>query len=130
MPGVLRARSAKLLHLPWAWPPRPGRLESRHLVIAVLAVLIVVGGAMRYREIGKNQRVSADEMSYAGLANSIASGHGYLGQIHWAPGAPYVFALFSRLEGSTIRIGPHARSPAQAAQLVIGLATLVLAAFG
>jgi 4-amino-4-deoxy-L-arabinose transferase-like glycosyltransferase len=99
-------------------------------VIAVLAVLIVVGGAMRYREIGKNQRVSADEMSYAGLANSIASGHGYLGQIHWAPGAPYVFALFSRLEGSTIRIGPHARSPAQAAQLVIGLATLVLAAFG
>ena len=77
-------------------------------VLALLALILVVGGALRAQQaIHGSGYQSADEKSYAKLAIDIAK-HGNYGDattnmsqpLHWPPGAPALFALAYKIHPS------------------------------
>jgi 4-amino-4-deoxy-L-arabinose transferase-like glycosyltransferase len=105
------------------------RLSSANrLALLALAVLIVLGGALRVNAIGGDKFVSADEAGYAGNANRILAHEPYA-SFKWAPGTPFVFALATRLSGHrSLKITAHAHGPAQDTQVLIELSTLLLVA--
>jgi hypothetical protein len=107
------------------WFPR--RIDR--ILLAVIAVVIIAGTALRIGAIGTNSRVSTDEYGYAENANQILAGKPLV-TLKWAPGTSVMFAAAAVLRGySHIKVRAHSRGVAQYAQLVTELATLVLVAF-
>jgi hypothetical protein len=108
--------------------PTPSPTAVRTLAVSAILVLVLLGALLRADAIGGDKRVSADEAGYAGNANHILAGEHY-GSFKWAPGAPLIFALSTRLSGHhSLRIVPRAHGPAQYTQLAIETATLLLIA--
>jgi dolichyl-phosphate-mannose-protein mannosyltransferase len=112
----------------FAWPSPPGR---RTLVVAALvAALVAAAGALRLEAAGdRTGHPSADERAYVRLAGDLRSTGSYGGPttahpLHWAPGAPALFALADALSGhpaSAPRIDTRA---ARRAQAVVGALTV------
>lgn len=101
--------------------------RSDKATLAVLAVLVLAGAALRAHAIGGNDRLSSDELGYIGDANSLLHLSGYT-SFHWAPGTPILFAIFAALTGhSDVSAVTHSHGIAQYAQWLVELATLALA---
>ena len=80
-----------------------GHARARPAVTALLALIVVVGGALRVDAVGTAARVSVDERSYLGIANNLALNHSYAygnDPRHWAPGAPFLFASVMAATGT------------------------------
>ena len=86
---------------------RPASLRSVRRVLALLAVLMVAGGALRAAEAASpSKHQSADERAYIGLARGLVDKDAY-GAVegmddpaHWVPGAPLMFAVGYRLSAA------------------------------
>jgi 4-amino-4-deoxy-L-arabinose transferase-like glycosyltransferase len=111
--------------------PRPGRSV---VVAAVLAMVVIAAAVLRVEAAGDRPgHASADERAYVRLAGDLRATGNYGGPsmahpLHWAPGAPALFALADALSGRPVagRIDTRA---ARRAQAVVGALT-VGAAFG
>jgi hypothetical protein len=105
------------------------RLSLRSwLALALIAAAVVAGGVARGEAIGASSRVSADEHGYVANANRILAGRRYA-TFKWPPGTSLVFAAAAGAAGrGSLRATPHARGPAQYAQLALGVLTLALVA--
>lgn len=106
------------------------RLFPRRSVVLVLLLIVALGGGARaYHAANPTQYQSTDERAYARIALGLAV-NGRYGDpsLHWPPGAPVVFAAAYKLfpNASTER-HPDIRA-AYWFQAVIGVAT-ILAAF-
>lgn len=96
--------------------------------MAGIVTLVVLGAALRAEVIGTNIRVSSDEQGNVANTNAVLLHERYR-TFRWAPGTPLVFAAVTRLRGShSLHANPHAHGPAQDAQLVIEITTLLLIA--
>lgn len=124
--------TAASLRLPsFARLPPPGRGV---IVAAVLAVVVSAAAVLRVEAAGdRHGHASADERAYVRLASDLRATGNYGGPsmahpLHWAPGAPVLFALADALRGHPPagRIDTRA---ARRAQAVVGALT-VGAAFG
>lgn len=106
--------------------------RARPVITALLALIVVVGAALRVDAVGTATRVSVDERSYLGIANNIALNHSYAygkDPRHWAPGAPFVFASVMAATGTA----PTSDAPRAKTAVLYGQATIstlaILAAF-
>jgi hypothetical protein len=107
------------------WFPR--RIDR--ILLALIAVVIIAGTALRVSVIATNNRVSTDEYGYAENANQILAGKPLV-TYKWAPGTSLMFAAAAVLRGySKIAVVRHSRGVAQYSQLVTEFTTLVLVAF-
>jgi hypothetical protein len=86
-------------------------LHAHRRTLALLALITVVGGALRAQAAQAPSRYQAvDERAYARLARNLAR-HGEYGDrsmkdpVHWAPGAPATFALAHELRPRVTRGG-------------------------
>ncbi|MCW3066010.1 MAG: hypothetical protein JWN32_3182 [Solirubrobacterales bacterium] len=101
-------------------------------MLAVLALILVVGGALRAQQAAHGSGYqSADERSYAKLAIDLAK-HGHYGDasthmsqpLHWPPGAPALFALAYKLHPSAH--GSLKINSVLWAQWLVGVALIVV----
>jgi len=107
-------------------------LSTPRGVLAALALILVVGGALRAQQaIHGSGYQSADERSYAKLAIDLARHHHYgdasthMGEpLHWPPGAPLLFALAYKLHPSAH--GSLKIQSALWAQWVVGMALILV----
>jgi hypothetical protein len=103
-------------------------------VATALAVVIVVAAALRLEAAGDRPgHASADERAYVQLASDLRASGNYgnptmAHPLHWAPGAPALFALADAVDGHA-RSGGLDRHAARRAQAIVGALT-VGAAFG
>jgi 4-amino-4-deoxy-L-arabinose transferase-like glycosyltransferase len=106
--------------------PPPGRGA---VVAALLAVVVVAAALLRMEAAGDRPgHASADERAYVRLASDLRATGAYGGPsmahpLHWAPGAPALFALADALSGHPVggRIDTRA---ARRAQAVVGALTV------
>src|SRR3954452_6015660 len=79
-------------------PDAPGARGARAVIAAVIA-LTLLGGALRAVQSASPDlgNLSADERSYARVAKTFEAGHFQSTTLHWAPGAPLMFAVADRL---------------------------------
>jgi len=112
----------------FAWPSPPG---GRTVVVAALvAALIVAAGVLRLEAAGDRAgHPSADERAYVGLAADLRSTGSYGGPttahpLHWAPGAPALFAFADALTGRSASPGRIDTHAARRAQAVVGALTV------
>ena len=106
--------------------PPPGRGV---IVAAVLAVVVIAAAALRVEAAGDRPgHASADERAYVRLASDLRATGNYGGPsmahpLHWAPGAPALFAVADALSGHPLagRIDTRA---ARRAQAVVGALTV------
>ena len=119
--------TAASLRLPsFARLPPPGRGV---IVAAVLAVVVFAAAALRVEAAGERPgHASADERAYVRLASDLRATGNYGGPsmahpLHWAPGAPALFAVADALSGhpGAGRIDTRA---ARRAQAVVGALTV------
>jgi 4-amino-4-deoxy-L-arabinose transferase-like glycosyltransferase len=107
-------------------------LSTPRGVLAALALILVVGGALRAQQaIHGSGYQSADERSYAKLAIDLATHHHYgdasthmSEPLHWPPGAPLLFALAYKIHPSA-----HGSLKIQSvlwAQWVVGMALILV----
>ncbi len=102
--------------------------RGQAVALALIVLAIAAGGLARARTIGSNTHVSADENGYVANANRMLSGKRYA-TFKWPPGTSLAFALVTRLSGHrSLRLTTHARGPAQAMQLLLGVLALALVA--
>jgi hypothetical protein len=105
-----------------------GLTAARWVALGMIGLAIVAGAAARWQAVGGDRRVSADEQGYVANANRILAGRRYA-TFKWPPATSLAFALATRLSGShRLSARPHARGPAQDAQLAMGVALLALVA--
>jgi 4-amino-4-deoxy-L-arabinose transferase-like glycosyltransferase len=80
--------------------------RSDWVVAAVLAVLVIAGGVLRFDAAASPTRYqSSDEKAYARIAHVIADHLRYVPEgmddaVRWGPGAPFAFAVAERLAGN------------------------------
>src|SRR5690242_16984703 len=80
---------------------RPHRGRMRR-VLCLVAVTLLAGALRAPVALAPDARVSADEHGYVGVAAGLARTGRYGAQsLHWAPGAPAMFALAARVGGVT-----------------------------
>lgn len=102
-------------------------------VLAVLVVLTVAGGALRFHAAADPSAYqSKDEQSYAMIARGLAvtgnyGNPGMSDPVHWPPGAPLVFALAYKLHPEKRGGGVWDVPAAYPVQALIGTATIVAA---
>lgn len=102
--------------------------RGERAALALLVVLVLAGTGLRAAVIGGNRRISRDEQGYVADANRLL-GPGQYNSFKWAPGTPLVFGVATRLAGKRTLVAERgSRGPAQVAQLVLELLTLVLIA--
>jgi 4-amino-4-deoxy-L-arabinose transferase-like glycosyltransferase len=110
--------------------PPPARLAFA----VVLAAVICAAAALRLEAAGDRPgHSSADERAYVQLASDLRAGGNYgnptmAHPLHWAPGAPALFALTDAIGGQATSGGLDRRA-ARRAQAIVGALT-VAAAFG
>jgi hypothetical protein len=105
-----------------AQPPR-----SEQLALALIALALIAGAALRLHAIGGNDRLSSDELGYIGDANRLIGLSGY-NSFHWAPGTPILFTILAWLTGhSEISAVTHSHGIAQYGQWIVEMGTLALA---
>jgi Dolichyl-phosphate-mannose-protein mannosyltransferase len=103
-------------------------------VAAVLVAVIVPAAALRLEAAGDRPgHASADERAYVQLASDLRASGNYgnptmAHPLHWAPGAPALFALADAVDGHATSGGLDRRA-ARRAQAIVGALT-VAAAFG
>lgn len=108
----------------------PARARQRPVVSIVLALIVVLGGALRFDAIGSSQRVSVDERSYLGIANNMVVHRSYAygsEPLHWAPGTPFLFAATMKLTGEAPidqRVAGARNGPLYA-QAIVGTFTIL-----
>ncbi|MBJ7472112.1 MAG: glycosyltransferase family 39 protein [Solirubrobacteraceae bacterium] len=81
----------------------PALARQRPIVTALLVLITLLGGWMRFDAIGSSTRVSVDERSYLGIANNLREHRSYAygsDPLHWAPGTPFLFATAMELSGT------------------------------
>lgn len=81
----------------------PALVRQRPIVAALLVLITLLGGWMRFDAIGTSTRVSVDERSYLGIANNMVEYRSYAygsDPLHWAPGTPFLFATAMKLTGT------------------------------
>jgi 4-amino-4-deoxy-L-arabinose transferase-like glycosyltransferase len=111
--------------------PPPGRGV---IVAALMAVVVIAAAALRVEAAGQRPgHASADERAYVRLASDLRATGDYGGPsmahpLHWAPGAPALFAVADALSGHS-GAGRIDTRAARRAQAVVGALT-VGAAFG
>ena len=119
--------TAASLRLPsFARLPPPGRGV---IVAAVLAAVVIAAAVLRVEAAGgRPGHASADERAYVRLASELRATGNYGGPsmahpLHWAPGAPALFAVADALSGHPAggRIDTRA---ARRAQAVVGALTV------
>ena len=115
------------LRLPsFARLPPPGRGV---IVAAVLAVVVIAAAALRVEAAGDRPgHASADERAYVRLASDLRATGNYGGPsmahpLHWAPGAPALFAVADAIGGHPVAGSIDARA-ARRAQAVVGALTV------
>ncbi|MEA2253567.1 MAG: hypothetical protein QOC78_3626 [Solirubrobacteraceae bacterium] len=123
--GALRPWLTRMPRAPW--------LTGRRALIGGLLALVVLP-AMVLRIDAADRRPgqpSADERAYVRLAKDLRAGSGYgdsgiAHPLHWAPGAPVLFALADAVSGKPANqpLDTHA---ARSAQAVVGGLTIVAA---
>jgi hypothetical protein len=108
------------------------RLPHGAIVAALLVLVIAPAGALRLEEANDRPgHASADERAYVQLASDLRLTGNYGGPsmahpLHWAPGAPVLFALADVLSGHAIADQIDARA-ARRAQAVVGALTVAAA---
>jgi Dolichyl-phosphate-mannose-protein mannosyltransferase len=117
------------------WTPsavRFPRVPRGAIVTALLALLIVPAVALRLEEANdRPHHASADERAYVRLASDLRATGNYGGPsmahpLHWAPGAPVLFALADALSGHPTADRIDARA-ARRAQAIVGALTVAAA---
>jgi Dolichyl-phosphate-mannose-protein mannosyltransferase len=109
--------------------PRPG---GRMLVATMLGVVIAAAGTLRLEAAGDRAgHASADERAYVRLASDLRATGNYGGPtmahpLHWAPGAPVLFALADAVSGHPAADRIDVRA-ARRAQAVVGALTVAAA---
>lgn len=113
-----------------------GRLRARRwstaIVAGMLGVVVLAGGTLRFHAAGERlPRPSGDERSYVRLAADLRHRGTYgdprLHQpLHWAPGAPVLFAAADALAGRPAGTAIDLRAAVRA-QAVVGTLTIVAA---
>jgi dolichyl-phosphate-mannose-protein mannosyltransferase len=109
--------------------PRPGR---GMIVAALLGVVVLAASVLRLEEAGDRPgRASADERAYVQLASDLRSTGNYGGPsmahpLHWAPGAPVLFAIADAVSGHPVADRIDVRA-ARRAQAVVGVLTVAAA---
>ena len=112
----------------FSWPSPPGRRAV--VVAALVAALIAAAGGLRLEAAGDRAgHPSADERAYVRLAADLRSTGSYGGPttahpLHWAPGAPVLFALADALTGHAASPGGIDTHAARRAQAVVGALTV------
>ena len=112
----------------FSWPSPPGRRAVA--VAALVAALIAAAGGLRLEAAGDRAgHPSADERAYVRLAADLRSTGSYGGPttahpLHWAPGAPVLFALADALTGHAASPGGIDTHAARRAQAVVGALTV------
>jgi 4-amino-4-deoxy-L-arabinose transferase-like glycosyltransferase len=116
------------------WMPSFGRLPLGRGMVVAAVLGLVVAGAMALRLEAADDRpghASADERAYVRLASDLRLTGNYGGPsmahpLHWAPGAPALFALADVISGHPVarRIDERA---ARRAQAVVGALTVAAA---
>jgi len=106
------------------WFPR--RIDR--ILLAMVAVAIIAGTALRVDVIGSNDRISTDETAYVLNADRILENRPFV-TFKWAPGTSLMFAAVAALRGySDIALATHSHGLAQYSQLLVEFATLLLVA--
>jgi hypothetical protein len=104
----------------------PGR---GFIFAAILAVVVIAAAALRVEAAGDRPgHASADERAYVRLASDLRATGNYGGPsmahpLHWAPGAPALFAVADALSGHAVAGGIDTRA-ARRAQAVVGALTV------
>ncbi len=108
--------------------PRLARLRrSDQVALALAAIALLAGAALRLHAIGADDRLSSDELGYIGAANRLITLSGY-GSFHWAPGTPILFTVVAWLSGhSEISAVTHSHGIAQYVQWLVEVTTLGVA---
>jgi len=103
-------------------------VRAHRVAVVAIAAMIVVGTALRANTIGSNPRVSKDEAAIVTDADSILDGKHYA-TLRWAPGTPLLFAASALASGRHwVEARPRSSGPAQRAQLLVEILTLVAVA--
>lgn len=104
-------------------------VRSRPWVAAALALIIVLGGALRVDAVGSATRVSVDERSYLGIANNMVVHRSYAygsDPRHWAPGTPFLFASVMAVTGTAPTANtPGSRNAVLYAQAAVSTAAIL-----
>ena len=106
--------------------PPPGRGV---IVAAVLAAVVIAAAVLRVEAAGDRPgHASADERAYVRLASELRATGNYGGPsmahpLHWAPGAPALFAVADALSGHPVAARIDTRA-ARRAQAVVGALTV------
>jgi 4-amino-4-deoxy-L-arabinose transferase-like glycosyltransferase len=123
----MTAASLRLSSLPPLQRPGRGAIAA-----AALALLVVAAGALRMEAAGDRPgHASADERAYVRLASDLRATGNYGGPsmahpLHWAPGAPALFALADVASGHAAGQRIDLRA-ARRAQAVVGVLTVAAA---
>jgi len=125
---VIAARARQLRAAAPRWPLAAGGRQV--VVVALLAVVVAAAMAMRLEAAGDRPgQPSADERAYLRLARDLRANLAYgdpglKHPLHWAPGAPALFAVADAVSGDAAgdRID---RVAARRAQAVVGALTVV-----
>ena len=96
-------------------------------LLAIAAVTVLAGGLRAREALHPDARQSVDEHGYVSVAVGLADSGRYGHQsLHWAPGAPVMFALAAKA-GGHVRRGGHTDIPAAYwAQWAVGTALIPL----
>ena len=112
---------------------RRGLIRREAAVAGALVVLTLLGLGLRlHAASGHRARLSTDEHAYVRLAYDLRT-HGTYGDpgmanpLHWAPGAPALFALAAHLDPSHALGDASSVGPDRAAQAVVGALTVPVA---
>jgi 4-amino-4-deoxy-L-arabinose transferase-like glycosyltransferase len=116
----------------WFNPAVLGALAGRRGVVAVLALIVVLGFALRANAAASPNTAhqSSDEYSYVTIAQALAEHGTYGGSsdlfLRWPPGTPMFFAVAQKLDGSGVKHGKQPDIPsAYWAQAVVGTGTIL-----
>lgn len=107
----------------------------RHRTVLALALIVLAGAVLRFDAAATpSAHQSSDERSYSKIAHGIAKNGTYglpvqKDPVHWMPGAPIMFAIAYRLDGTTSQAGVRDVPAAYNWQAFVGTLTIVAAFF-
>ncbi len=99
-------------------------------VLALLAVLLVAGGALRgVQAASPSKYQSQDEGAYIGIARALVEkrtygGRGMTDPAHWVPGAPLMFSVGYKLSRPSLGYGGYDVPAVYVEQAIVGTLTI------